>query len=189
MLPIPFEILPQSNIRTRHYQAGELVFRLGETPHSMFFILSGGVQLQRFSKNGDLIIVHRAFSNEYFAEASLFAEEYHCDAFVSENATIAAVSKSAITELMNVDQNFALGVSAYFARQVQDFRRLLELRSIKSAKDRVYTGLQEGLHKGNIMSFASVLGLTHETTYRALNALVKQGYVVKHGRGRYQIGG
>jgi CRP-like cAMP-binding protein len=187
MLSTPFEIIPQSNIRTRHYQAGELVFRLGETPHSIFFILSGSVQLQRYSKTGDLIIVHRAFSNEYFAEASLFADEYHCDAFVSENATIAAVSKPVITELMNVDQNFASGVTAYFARQVQDLRRLLELRSIRSAKDRVYTGLQEGLHKGNIMSFASVLGLTHEVTYRALNELVKQGYLIKLGRGRYRI--
>ena len=187
MLPIPFQAISKSNVELREYQAGERVFAMGDQTHSIFHVIFGGVTLQRYSKSGDLITIHRAFSNEYFAEASLFADAYHCDAITIEKSQIAAISKTSIVDLMRVDQEFSKMLTAYFARQVQDYRRLIELRSIRSAKDRVLAGLYEGLHRGNIMSFASCLGLSHEATYRALKELVKTGHVIKEGRGHYRL--
>lgn len=187
MLPTPFYAISKSNVQIREYQAGERVFGLGDQTHSIFYVMSGGVTLQRYSEGGDLITIHRTFPNEYFAEASLFADAYHCDAVASEASKITAISKSSIIALMSTDQEFSSSLTAYFARQVQDYRRLIELRSIRSAKDRVLAGLHEDLHRGNIMSFASLLGLTHEATYRALNKLVKTGHVIKEARGSYRL--
>jgi CRP-like cAMP-binding protein len=187
MLPEPFHTISQSDIRLRELPAGERIFGIGETTHAMFYLLSGEVHLQRYSENGDLIIIHRARANSYFAEASLFVPAYHCDAVATQHAVIATLSKQIILTKMNADPQFSFMVTAYFARQVQDYRRLLEIRSIKSAGERVLTGVQESLHRGNVISFAATLGLSHEATYRALSKLVKEGRIRKTGRGQYQL--
>ena len=160
---------------------------MGDESHSIFFVISGQVSLQRHSADGNLITIQRAFENEYFAEASLFSKIYHCDAVASETSHIAAISKAAILDQMNNDQEFSQDITAYFAKQVQDYRRLLELRSIRSAKERVLAGLNEGLHRGSIMSFAPLMGSTHEATYRALNELVRNGSVIRRARGKYLV--
>ena len=187
MLPEPFHTISKSDIRLKDYHAGEQIFGIGETSNAMFFLISGEVHLQRYSENGDLIIIHRAYANSYFAEASLFAPAYHCDAVVTQQAVIATLSKQVVLDKMSGDPKFSFVVTAYFARQVQDYRRLVEIRSIKSATARVLTGIQEDLLKGSVISFASTLGLTHEATYRALAELVKQGSIRKIGRGQYQL--
>lgn len=187
MLPEPFHTISKSDIRLRDCQAGEQIFGIGETSQAMFYLLSGEVHLQRYSASGDLIIIHRAGANSYFAEASLFAPAYHCDAIVAQRAKIAMLNKQIILTKMKTDPQFSFMVTAYFARQVQDYRRLVEIRSIKSATARVLTGIQEGLLKGSVISFAATLGLSHEATYRALAELVKQGSIRKTGRGQYQL--
>lgn len=187
MLPEPFHSISKSDIRLRDCQAGEHIFGIGETSHAMFYLLSGEVHLQRYSSSGDLIIIHRAGANSYFAEASLFAPAYHCDAIVAQRAKIAMLNKQIILTKMKADPQFSFVVTAYFARQVQDYRRLVEIRSIKSATARVLTGIQEGLLKGSVITFAATLGLSHEATYRALAELVKQGSIRKTGRGQYQL--
>ncbi|MEP2980674.1 MAG: Crp/Fnr family transcriptional regulator [Lentilitoribacter sp.] len=187
MLLAPFNTLPKEQLRRIECDAGDHLFRQGDKTHSIFFVVSGEVQLQRTSENGDLIVIHRAFQNEYFAEPSLFAASYHCDAVMNSNGLVISIKKALILKHMSVDHEFSIKVTKYLARQVQDYRRLLELRAIKSAKTRVLAGLQEGWHKGNIMSFASQLGLTHEATYRALNDLVRAGRVVKKKRGDYHL--
>lgn len=187
MLPEPFNELTQSSYNTYELKPGEHLFRMGDETHSIYLLQSGEIHLQRYTEDGDLITIHRAFSDRYFAEASLFSETYHCDAVAAQDSTVTRINKSAILDGMKKSPEFSFKVTAYFARQVQDYRRLLELRSIKSAKDRVLAGLQEGWHKGSIISFAAQLGLTHEATYRALNELVRDGRAEKIGRGDYRL--
>lgn len=187
MLPDPFSRLPLSATKHIGYQADECIFRMGEKTDAVFFVIRGEVHLRRYTQNGDLITIHRAFSNQYFAEASLFSDNYHCDAVTVQNADLIHIDRFKVLELIKADSDFALQVTSFLAKQVQDYRRLLELRSIRSAKDRVYAGLAEGWMKGNITSFASQIGLTHEATYRALSQLVRSKRVMKLGRGKYQI--
>lgn len=187
MLPEPFTSLSQTSYRQVHHLAGEYLFHMGGTSDAIYLVESGEVHLQRYTEAGDLIVIHRAFTGSFFAEASLFSESYHCDAVAHSETSVIAINKRSVLQLMDVDPSFALKVTAYFSRQVQDYRRLLELRSIKSATDRVLAGLQEGWHEGSIMTFAAQLGLTHEATYRALNQLVRAGPLTKKGRGSYEI--
>lgn len=187
MLPEPFSLIPKTSCRQDHYLAGEHLFHMGDVSDAIFFVLSGEVHLQRYTRTGDLIVIHRAFANGVFAEASLFSDSYHCDGVAQMETSIIAIFKRDILSLMDADPGFALKVTAYFAKQVQDYRRLLELRSIRSAKDRVLAGLQEGWHQGSILSFAAQIGLTHEATYRALNQLVRTGRLKKKGRGDYEL--
>lgn len=187
MLPVPFSRLSASAIKHISNQADEAIFNLGEPSEAIFFVITGEVHLRRYTENGELITIHRAFSNQYFAEASLFSDNYHCDAIAVQNADIIHIDRFKVLELIKADSDFALQVTSFLAKQVQDYRRLLELRSIRSAKDRVYAGIAEGWMRGNIMSFANQIGLTHEATYRALSQLVRSKKVMKLGRGIYKI--
>lgn len=139
----------------------------------------------RFGREGEAIAIHRAFSGECFAEASLFSETYHCDAVAVMNSQIVRLDKAMTLEWLNNDPAFSQAFNAHLAHQVQSYRRLLELRSIRSAKERVYVAIQEGLLKGQINSFAAQIGLTHEATYRALSSLVKSGRLDRKARGQF----
>jgi DNA-binding IclR family transcriptional regulator len=70
---------------------------------------------------------------------------------------------------------------------VQGYRRQLEILAIRGAQDRVLAALANFGQQGSVMSFAATIGLTHESTYRALSVLVKRGLVRRIGRGRYQL--
>jgi CRP/FNR family transcriptional regulator, dissimilatory nitrate respiration regulator len=74
-----------------------------------------------------------------------------------------------------------------FAGQVQGYRRRLEILAIKSAQDRVLAALAEFGQDGSVMRFAATIGLSHESTYRALSALVRIGAVRRIERGKYRL--
>lgn len=186
-LPAPFCLLPSSALSEQAFEAGEHVFSFEEPANGFFFVVSGEIQMSRQSESGDHIIIHRAFENEFFAEASLFSETYHCDAQAVAASKIIKINRKWTLTLMRENAAFAHDISAAFARQVQTYRRLLELRSIRSARERVKAAVADGWLMGNVISFASQIGLSHEATYRALSDLTKQGFLRKTGRGSYSI--
>ncbi len=187
MLPSPFDTLPAQAIKTAIHQKGKKLFLQGDKPFAVFYLEQGLVQLLRHSKNGDEVIIHRARSGETFAEASLFSHEYHCDGIVLEPSTIIKLDKAQILKTMGENADFALALSARFAGQIQSYRRMLEIHAIRSAKERVFTAVSQGMLNTKIKPFAAQIALSHEATYRALAQLVKEGRLEKTGRGAYSI--
>ena len=187
MLPSPFSSLPESAVAKLNIRSGQYLFRLGEKPNGFFHLADGEVHLVRHTESGDVVTIHRAFSGEYFAESSLFSNAYHCDAVAQVDTQLSKIDRTQTLDFMEDNPHFSLEVSAYLARQVQDYRRLLELRSIRSAQERVLAAVADGWLRGSIMSFAAQIGLTHEATYRTLSNLVKSGQLQKIARGRYEL--
>ncbi len=172
---------------TARYQKGEKLFLQGDEPFALYFLEIGQVQLVRHSENGDEVIIHRARAGETFAEASLFSSQYHCDAIALDEAVVIKLNKAAILKEMKHNASFALALTARFASQIQSLRRLHEIQAITSAKERVLTAISQGLLTTQIKPFATKINLTHETAYRALAQLVKEGRLRKAGRGVYSI--
>ena len=187
MLPKPFDRLPTSVLKSANYSKGEKLFLQGDAPYALFFLEKGLVQLVRHNENGDEVIIHRARAGETFAEASLFSDEYHCDGIALEKSHVIKIEKPQILKTMAENVEFSLAVSARFASQIQSYRRMLEIHSIRSAKERVFAGVSQQLLKSQIKPFAALLALSHEATYRALAQLVKEGRLKKTGRGTYSI--
>jgi len=187
MLPKPFNTLSVTALKLATYSRGEKLFLQGDTPFELFFVEKGIIQLVRHNESGDEVIIHRARTGETFAEASLFSNQYHCDGVALENAKVIKMDKAQILRTMAQNVEFSLAVSARFARQIQNYRRMLEIHSIRSAKERVFAGVTQQLLESQIKPFAAQLALTHEATYRALAQLVKEGRLKKTGRGEYSI--
>ncbi|MCR9139012.1 MAG: Crp/Fnr family transcriptional regulator [Alphaproteobacteria bacterium] len=187
MLPAPFDTLGPDDWTRRTLDKGQFVFRQGDRPNAMFFLETGTLQLVRHTMGGDTVLVHHAIAGQTFAEASLFSNEYHCDAVVQDSAIIAVLDKAAILKTMARDAAFSYALTAHLAAQVQAYRQRIELLAIRSASERVYASVTAGLLKGNIKSLSSEIGLTHEATYRALADLVAAGRLTKTGRGSYSL--
>ena len=61
----------------------ELLFRQSDRAGAIYKVETGRLRLIRRTIDDHLVILHTARRGEFFAEASLFAETYHCDAIAA----------------------------------------------------------------------------------------------------------
>jgi len=185
-LPPPFNALPENTFCHRALMPGDMLFRQGASTHAFYLLTQGTVTLSRWSQSGDQIVIHTAHSGESFAEAALFSEVYHCDAQAKTACSLWQLDKTAVLATFTTNPDFALQLTAKFAGQIQTLRRHQELLAIRSAQERVYAALCEGMLTLDIKHFAASIGLAPETTYRALASLARDKRIVKTARGYYE---
>ena len=186
-LPDPLTRLPSSALRLRTVTREEALFHQGEATRGLFFLLKGAIHLQRVSGTGHLVVVLKAAAGDTFAEASLFHRTYHCSAIAAKPAEVIECSKHAVLKRYREDPDFALAMSERFAQQVQVARARLEIFSIRSADERVFRAVADGMLKDSVRSLAHEIGLSPEAVYRSLASLSRSGRVHKVGYGQYLV--
>jgi len=185
--PHPFNTLREMDLNYLELDSGYKLFQQGEKTTAIYYLQQGTVTLSRWGANGDEIIIHTARDGESFAEAALFSDHYHCLAKTRTSCILWKISKPSLLKAFSKEPEFALALTAKFSRQVQTLRHQKELLAIRSAPERVYAAMCEGLLTSDIKLFAASIGLAHETVYRALAKLVEEKSVVKTARGHYEI--
>ena len=186
MLPDPFYMLPTKEISLRFSREGEILFREGDPAAGMFLSLGAEVRMERVGPGGELVAIHAVSPGASFAEASVFADRYHCDATVVASGDIAKIPASVVLAGF-ANPEFSAAYNRIMARQVQSYRQLLEIISIKSAVERVYAAIVAGLLEGSVITLSRRIALSQEATYRALRTLVRAGRVESPGRGQYRL--
>jgi CRP-like cAMP-binding protein len=95
-----------------------------------------------------------------------------------------------VLDLIRSDPESAASVLAVMARQLQEVRQRLELRNVRSARDRIMLYLElkadpDGLVAvgGELQDIAADLGLTREALYRTLATLEQDGAIKRDGTG------
>ena len=169
----------------RRLTAGEMLFTTGDPVRSLFVVAEGQLRLLRHTAHGATLTLHVARACEAFAEASLFARTYHCDAVADVRSRVTAYPKRALLRALREDPGAALALTGHLARQVQTLRGQIELLSIKSARERVLAYLHNHLSASasrvelerTWKTIASEIGLTHEAVYRALADLERNGQI------------
>jgi len=171
----------------RTYDAGEAVFRLGAAARHVHFLAEGRVTLSRFGPRGEEVAIHAARAGEFFAEASLHSERYHCTAVVARPALVASIPSDELRALLRRDAEFAMQWLAIVSRQLRQARTRVERLCLKGARERVrHLLLTEGsgaahrytLH-GSVKDLAVDLGLTHEALYRTLAAMERENLILR----------
>ena len=185
-LPDPLNLLPSSAFRVRTLDRENTLFRQGDSTRGLFFLLTGAIHIQRVTEAGHQVLVLKATAGETFAEASLFHRSYHCSAIASKSSKVIECTKRAVITRYRKDPDFALAMSERFAHQVQHTRARLELYSIRSADDRVFRAIADGMLKDSVKSLAYEIGLSPEVVYRSLASLTKCGQIKKEGYGKYK---
>ena len=155
------------------------MFRQGDRPTAMFFVLSGEVRLIRRSGAGGEIILQRS-RHGFLAEASLDQSAYHCDAVAAEPSSVLAIQRDAFSKALAVEA-FRDKWIAHLARELRRVRAHSERLSLKTARERVLHFIETEGERGTInlsqskKDWAAELGLTHEALYRALAKMEKRG--------------
>ncbi len=182
-LPAPLE----AGTSVRVLAPGDLLFRQGDQATAIYKVESGRLRLVRRTVDDHLVILHTARRGEFFAEASLFADAYHCDAVAAAPSSVRVYPKQIVMEAMRTDPALAEAFMARLARQLQELRARMELRNIRSARDRVlqYLRLRAGVHgrsiaiEGQLQDIAAEIGMTREALYRTLAALETEGHLTR----------
>jgi CRP-like cAMP-binding protein len=177
-------------VERKRVRAQEVLFYRGDPTHHLYGVVEGEVRLVRHTFDGAEVSLHRARPGDFFAEASLFSDIYHCDGVAGASSVLMAFSKRAVLDLMARDGQFAQAFCQHLAGQVQKLRSGIELRGIRNAEDRVMAAVSLRLKEGDDSlevagawkNFALDIGLSHEALYRTLKRLEDQGRIKRQDR-------
>jgi len=177
--------LDQQALERRSLARNEVLFRQGDKVTAIYFIEVGRLRLERRTFDGRLLILGTTPANEFFVEAALFSEIFHCDAVAAEPSRVRVYPKNAVLNALRTDPASTMSFLALVARQIIELRQQLELMKVRSAKDRVmlYLDFNAGPDgrtvalPGQLQDIASELGLTRESLYRTLASLERAGAI------------
>ncbi|SRR6266571_1393036 len=166
---------------------GEVLFRQGDRAAAVYKVECGRLRLIRRTVDDHLVILHTARRGQFFAEASLFAEAYHCDAVAAAQSRVRVYPKAMVMDALRMEPALAEAFMARLAQQLQELRARMELRNIRSARDRVlqYLRLRAGTHgrsiaiEGQLQDIAAEIGMTREALYRTLATLEAEGCLTR----------
>jgi CRP-like cAMP-binding protein len=167
---------------------GDPVFRAGDRVTAVLYLLSGELRLVRRSRKGTEIVLQRSRSG-FFAEASMDAGRYHCDAVAGETGDLLRFPARLFREALASDAMFRNAWMAHLARELRRLRAQCERLSLKSATDRILHYLESEGSDGVVTlmqtkkTWAAELGLSHEALYRALRRLEEENVIhADHGQ-------
>src|SRR5205085_9510015 len=150
---------------------------------------AGRLRLERKTFDGRALTLGTTAAGEFFVEASLFADNYHCDAIATESSTLRIYPKAAVLNALRTDPPSAMSFLALVARQVIKLRQQMEIMKVRSAKNRVMLYLDFNAEpdgrtvnmRGQLQDIAGELGLTREALYRTFASLERGGAIEREG--------
>ena len=181
--------LDQQALERRSLARNEVLFRQGDRVTAIYFVETGRLRLERRTFDGRLLVLGTTPAGEFFVEAALFSDTYHCDAAATEPSRVRVYPKTAVLNALRADPASAMSFLALMARQVMGLRQRLELMKVRSAQERVMLYLDLNAEpdgrtvnlRSQLQDIASELGLTREALYRTLAGLERAGAIERAG--------
>lgn len=167
---------------------GQVVFRAGDAVEAVYRVLEGEVHLVRRASDGTEIVLQRAREGDFFAEPSLFAAHYHCDAICVRPGRCLRLPADTLRQRLASDPDFALEWIATLSRSLRKQRAAQERLSLKSLRMRVIHYLVDCGEDGRvtldqpIIRWAAELGASHEALYRTLAEMEREGLLQRQGQ-------
>ncbi len=166
-----FEAFAQLADRELTLAEGEVLFRFGDSIRSMFLVVSGGMRLVRHLPHGRALTLQLAEEGAILAEASLFADQYHCDAVAVSAARLRVLPRQRAEEAVTRNHATARLWAKHLATEIHRARTQVEIVSLKTVTERLdmWQALRGKLPpKGQWLRLASEIGVTPEALYREL---------------------
>lgn len=155
----------------QRFAPGDIIFRTGMEVTQVFQVRRGLTALVRILPSGDQAILQRASLGDVVAEASVYAQHYHCDCVALEATVLASIPRKTFLKILRSDANLAEAWSAHLAHTVQQARLRAEIRSLKTVAERLDTWVAEYgeiPEKGQWQNLAYELSVSREALYREL---------------------
>ena len=173
MILIMFEGLSAlfDGAKERQVDEGANLFRTDAPITHVFLVRHGCVVLVRPLANGDAAYLQRANAGDVVAEASIYADRYHCDCTAVQDTVLATLPRQEFRQALRSDADLSEQWAAHLARTVQHTRMRAEIRSLRSVSDRLDAWIAEYgpmPNKGLWQGVANELSVSREALYREL---------------------
>lgn len=172
--------------RTVMLAKGDVLFQAGESVKLAYWLERGGIALRRLLSQGEFLTVSHIVPGNLIAEASLFSSHYHCAGVADQDCVVRVYAMDEIRQRLEQDPFVARQLGYSLAKEIMQLRTRLELSGIHSAHERLLSWIKLNADETGMLclnrslkSIASELGMAHETLYRSLNKLEKNGLIVR----------
>lgn len=179
----------QQQLTYRSLNAGQILFQQGEKAESIFLVESGRLKIVGFTDQK--IITHYFVEvGESFAEIALFSEQYTYTVIADIPSQAIVIPKSGFIEAIRNSTDFSITFMRQLSQRLEVVQTLLELRSIRSARERIMYYLKLNLPSNqttltldkSLKNIATELGLVPEVLSRNLALLQEEGIITKKKR-------
>lgn len=152
-------------------EQGAVLFRREDLIVNMYLVRSGAVALERSLTDGTALTLHVALAGAALAEASLFAETYHCDAVARAPAQVATMPRADVLSALSRRPAAALSLIQTHAREIQSQRARIEILRLRRVSDRLdaWLELNGEPEKGEWIRVAEQIGVSPPALYRELS--------------------
>jgi CRP-like cAMP-binding protein len=166
------DLLSELGGREQRVAAGASLFRAGDPVLSLFLVTAGSMRLVRALPHGGQLTLQRAEAGAILAEASLFGDNYQCDAKSVEDSVLRGVPLWRVKAALEKTPELASALARNLAHQLQRSRAHAEILSLKTVAERLSAWqVLNGSAlppKGHWRQLASEIGVTPEALYREL---------------------
>lgn len=180
---LDFDPLLMAGAEELQYPAGRVLFRCGDRPRWLFFILEGQAMLQRVTIEGTPVTLQRT-NRGFLAEASLTVAAYHCDAVCKNDSRMLAFPIKELREAIDRHAPTRWAWINLLSMQSRQQRLRIERLALNSLRDRlkhlVFTeGTAPGSYTmtGTRAALAGELNVTPAALYRTLASLGAEGII------------
>lgn len=179
----------QQRIVYQILDTGQIIFQQHEPTEAVFVVECGRVRLVSFSEQ-QIITHYFVEAGESFAETALFSDTYACTAITELPSRIAVIDKELFQQALRDYPDLTNAYMNQLTYRFENVKLLLELRSIRSARERLLQYLIRRIEPSNrtltlqrpLKYLATELGLSAETLSRTLSHLEEQGLISRKQR-------
>lgn len=180
----------QEDVKPITLASGEILFQQGEPAKNIFWLESGRVKLVNFAEP-QMVFHYWVNGEELFGETVLFEPTYGCTAIATQSSTVIPMDKHEFLAALSKSQDLNDQYLAHLTKRFSDVKKLLTLRSIRSARDRLLHALSGQLVAGentvslltSLKELAFELGISPEALSRAFAQIESEG-IIQRKKGR-----
>lgn len=188
--PESLPLVLRAAITYRNLAAGQVLFHQRDQAQAIFTVDVGRLRLVRYTSEGEVVVFQVVRAGESFAESDLFSGVYSCDAIAEVPSRVIVYPKQLLLTILPDQPDLASDFMERLARKSQSLKVRLELRSIRSARNRVLQYLLSVVQPDettvnfdrSLKDIASELGLSPEVLYRTLAQLEREGIISRAAR-------
>ncbi len=166
---------------------GDILYHRGDPAQAVHVVLYGRLKLFTYTTEGKLVPLYVVRSGECVSEAALFADIYCSDVLAEVPSRVCAFPRKELQQALIDHPQFAAEFMESQARKFNKVRVSLELRALRSARERILQFVQSASPQEPKMvrmdrplkSVAEDLNLSPESFYRTLTQLIEEGSIIR----------
>ncbi len=174
----------------QQFAEGQFLFHRNEPAQTLYAVKTGRIRLLHFTQSGQSISHYTIYAGELCAEVVLFLDVYACSAIAEEFTQVLAFPKQTFLAAIQQDGTLAMAFMRQVSYRLHMTKLMVELRSIRSATERVLHYLHLVAHPEHhtvileqpLKEIATDLGITPEAFSRTLTQLESEGIITRDKR-------